>query len=428
MGQVRVDLNFLSKNKRILVELLSAAIGKGRFSPVSHADIDWPGVFAEAKKHQVLPLLYPVLSDCGLCSCISGESLEELRNASLFDGKEEESKYFNIRMILSGLYNANIPVIVLKGLVLRELYPHPCLRTMTDVDLLVRPEDMDRAANVLKKMGYRADIDQDKHAAYTHEFFSAIELHRSMEPLGMLENYDCFEEHAWKHAIPVNVSGVQVLSLERTDKMIYLVIHMASHIISSGFGLRQLCDFVLFIEAYKEKVDWCRFYSIIQNLHLENFTNAVFEVCHKLFDLTLPLKCNMKENNSELVANDLMMDIFDAGVFGLDDKDRITANRMLYYSGGSEAKTPGNRLRIFAQLFFPNADKLDVRFGYARRYPILLPAAWIHRFFYNLFRRDIDFTEKTAVFTPAASTVIYSKRSALLKELGLSDKQSGGTL
>lgn len=165
-----MNLSFLSENNKILVELLSAAIGKRAFSQDSHADIEWQGVFSEAEKHQVLPLLYPVLHKIGPSIDLCDELQEELRKASLYDGKEEERKFFQIEKVLAGLSDAKIPVIVLKDLVIRNLYPHPYLRTMSDADLLVKPEDMDKAGNVLEEMGYKKGPVIEKHT----DFISCI--------------------------------------------------------------------------------------------------------------------------------------------------------------------------------------------------------------------------------------------------------------
>ena len=45
----------------------------------------------------------------------------------------------------------NIPVIVLKGLVVRDLFPNPTLRTMCDADILVKEKDLE---NVIQMKNY----------------------------------------------------------------------------------------------------------------------------------------------------------------------------------------------------------------------------------------------------------------------------------
>lgn len=50
-----------------------------------------------------------------------------------------------------------IPYAFFKGYELRELYPVPELRTMGDVDVLVRDEDLERTAEVLCGLGYQKE-------------------------------------------------------------------------------------------------------------------------------------------------------------------------------------------------------------------------------------------------------------------------------
>ena len=47
------------------------------------------------------------------------------------------------------LEEAKIPFIPLKGSVLRNEYPQPWMRTSCDIDILVREEDLERAADAL---------------------------------------------------------------------------------------------------------------------------------------------------------------------------------------------------------------------------------------------------------------------------------------
>lgn len=432
MGQIRVKLSFLSENNKVLVELLSAAIGKRTFSPSSHADIDWPGVFEEADRHQVLPLLYPVLLDTGLGMGLSEDLLEELRKASLYDGKEEERKFFEIEKVLSGLSDADIPVIVLKGLVIRDLYPHPYLRTMADADLLVRPEDMESAGNVLVEMGYNKGPMIEKHTDYSHASLPHIELHRKL--LAELQfSYDGdFEEAVWSRAATVHIGGTEVLSLCPKDKVLYLLLHMASHIISSGFGLRQLCDLVLVLEANQSVINLEELLKAAATLHIEVFAKSILRICSLLFDLRLPQDSRPLQGSQSLLIGDetadrsVMTVIFEGGVFGRNDSEDFAVSRMIYYSGEKNPSARKGRLRYMTNILFPPVEKLDIRYQYAKEHHWLLPAAWVHRLCYSLVRKDLNFSFKSAVFSSIALTENYHSHVTLLKQLGLLDDTSTG--
>lgn len=416
-----MELDFLNENRKMLIGLLSAAIRGKTYRPAYSTCIDWQIVFDEAVQHQVLPLVYPLLAEIVSSISVSETLLEKWRKNALCQGMGQERNYDVIVKVLEQYANAGISVIVLKGMVLRELYPHPCFRTMGDVDLLVKPGDIDRAGRMLVEAGYRMYSDNGKHTEYLHEILPCIELHRSMARDGYFEKSNDFKTEVWKSAITVNLNGVRMLSLCPQDKILYLSMHMASHIISSGFGLRQLCDFVLFIETYENEIDWIKFFRMAALCHIDTFVNVLLEGCHILFDMELPEVCKEYELHEISLVRSFIEDILDGGVFGKNSIERITANRLLFYTDGSEAKSMKQKLMGFISMLFPKAAKLDIRYDYARNHKYLLPAAWIHRIFYVIVRRDMDFAEKTAVLTSRAPASICSSRSAMLRQLGLLD-------
>jgi len=64
--------------------------------------------------------------------------------------------YADLARALRALNQADVPVMVLKGAALAQtVYPRLSQRPMGDADLLVRPEDRDRARGALEAAGYR---------------------------------------------------------------------------------------------------------------------------------------------------------------------------------------------------------------------------------------------------------------------------------
>ena len=56
------------------------------------------------------------------------------------------------------------------------------------------------------------------------------------------------EEEIWENAVEVNVGNSKALSMGNEDLAMHLCLHMAAHLIDRGFGIRQVCDLVLFVE------------------------------------------------------------------------------------------------------------------------------------------------------------------------------------
>lgn len=413
-------MDFLDLNKKILIEILSAVIRKK--TDLSYdGNIDWIAVANEADRHQIISLLYYFIVKCPEIR-MPDYIREGLRKRCLFEITEQERNNLAFGEILRKMVDSSISVVILKGLFLRDLYHEPLLRSMNDYDILIRSEDFEKVAAIMKDAGYEKADREDKHAEYTHPHFMMVEIHKSLVSVDRFENSSEFEDKVWKGVIPAKINGVDVLTLDPTDHAIYLVLHMASHIKISGFGLRQLCDWVLFIEAYNREIKWDTFSRYVKSMGVEIFTQVLFEACHKLFGLKVPQEWGSEDKSLQETADRLVIDIFESGAFGNDNNDRTTANRMLYYAEGAEAKTLIQRIRTLVTLLFPKADKLDIRFGYAKKYRILLPVAWSHRFIHTIIRRDINIFEKTAVLRSKKAAKICTERSLLMQQLGLLKK------
>lgn len=413
-------MDFLDDNKKMLLALLSSAIRGKAFQAETFVNIDWQAIFDEAVKHQVLPLVYPLLSGMDKSMGIPKGLLECWRTDTLHACMAQEHNYFLIGNILKSFSNAGIPVIVLKGLVLRDLYPDPGLRSMGDADLLIMPGDMERAGGILRNFQYVLCSDDGKHAEYTHKHFLSIELHRAIMPYDCVDKYTDFESGIWERSVQANVGGVQAFSLSARDMAVYLLMHMSSHAISGGFGLRQLSDFVLFVEAHSKDMDWNGFFKTAQWCHIETFAKILLEVCRKLLALALPEACRESGPQDSSLVNDLILDIFDGGVFGKSSNERISANRLIHYNNGKEANRLIQKLEGNIRLLFPKASKMDIKYRYAERNRLLLPIAWIHRIIYTFMQSGLDSFKNKTVITQARIEV-YNNRAILLRRLGLLD-------
>ena len=87
--------------------------------------------------------------------------------------------------MLRALERGRVDTLLLKGAALTFLdYPEPSLRPMADVDVLVRPGDIRRAIDILRRSGWKPTHDSPEalfpfqHAtSFTNERGSSVDLH-----------------------------------------------------------------------------------------------------------------------------------------------------------------------------------------------------------------------------------------------------------
>jgi hypothetical protein len=165
-----------------------------------------------------------------------------------------------LKRILSALHRHRIRVLVLKGAYLGAvIYPDPALRWMIDLDLLIQPADLTRAAGVLTQDGFSAAArvpgTAETEALHLPPFVKAgmpgVELHHRL----MLTDSRELLQEIWDRAVTAPIAGLEAETLSPEDLLLHLSVHASS---SHGFGLglRPLCDIAETIRHFGSALDW----------------------------------------------------------------------------------------------------------------------------------------------------------------------------
>jgi hypothetical protein len=374
----------MNTNNQNLMKLLNCALYYHKPQEEIGNPIDWNLVFEEAFAHQVHSILYPVLADLNLEHGPDQELLKHWRDETLQSAKEQLQHVHQIGTVLNELHLSKIPVVALKGLVIREYYPQPELRTMGDADILIPIDQLKATGDLLKSLGYLEGVPTVKHSVFYHKYFPGIEVHWALKSINSYTEKELFTQSIWENTIPTELFGAPVLILSNEDQVLHLLLHAVDHIQNNGFGLRQLCDFVLFIEAKKEIINWEIIYDQVSSYHIHRFSIALFEISHRLFGLKIPALFSSKEIENSQFLEVLIEDIFDSGVYGRKNLDRLTSCKLARYM---DKDIPPHRISKLAQtltFLFPPLSMLHMRYKYAHKHPITLPIAWIHRAINNI--------------------------------------------
>ena len=161
-----------------------------------------------------------------------------------------------LRRALGSLREDGVAVIVMKGALLAyAVYEHPALRPMGDIDLLVKPSDLQRAARVLQNDGYEARAEAGDHRCHLPPFVKPgapeIDVHWRLSPPTTALPAD----DLWERAVPVRVAGVEALGLCTEDLLLQVTAH-ASYRHYFAAGLRPFCDIAEVLWKANRPVDW----------------------------------------------------------------------------------------------------------------------------------------------------------------------------
>lgn len=222
--------------------------------------------------------------------------MQEWKNNTLIRVTRQLIMINRMKTIFDLFLSNGIPVISIKGIVLKQLYPKPELREMCDLDLFIDVKDMERSIELLKTLGYHPKSLHLKNPNYMHiEMIKpgsfTIELHRTLWPLHNLKKRDnqIWYNHIWENKRQVEVEGIHFIALPLEDELINMVIHMAKHIMNYGSDLRQFCDIVLFLKAYWNMLDLEYVDRTIKSMELLLFYQYLLTTCHTFLGLKIPV-------------------------------------------------------------------------------------------------------------------------------------------
>ena len=125
--------------------------------------------------------------------------------------------------------------------------------------------------------------------------------------------------------------GVEFPVLQPAYHAFYLLLHMLQHFLRAGFGLKLLCDWVVFWEkGYGSGVEE-HFCSMAEECRVMGFARLVTAVCVKYLGLSgekVPLlRCRFDWEAEAANLEAFLTEILEAEEFGKSSADRMVALR-----------------------------------------------------------------------------------------------------
>jgi len=262
----------ISRENRLLLHCLQASISGNRgdnITDIISLPLNWEEVLASASRHDVAPLLYRSITNIVKDHDIPQEVMVRLRIAYRDNLARNMYLYAELRRILEVLHNNDVQVIFLKGAALaKTVYGDIGLRPMSDVDILVRRENLSNAVELLFQMGYSLCNDQEAQNRNINvkELINAYSRHvPALSHLQGIQKLDihwtipdspCTIAGLWERAKTIKIDKTDVLVLSLEDLLLHLSLHTSVHHKFHDHGLKQLYDIAITMNRYHNEIDW----------------------------------------------------------------------------------------------------------------------------------------------------------------------------
>ena len=356
-----------------------------------------PLLYALAQRHDLAHLITGALEKAGwLGNDEVSQKFKKVRYAAVY--RYEQIRY-ELETLCREFGDAGISYMPLKGAVLRDWYPEPWMRTSCDIDVLVKPEDLEQATRVLtERLGYQ------KHIEGTHDvaFFAPGGLHVEL-------HYDTVEENRAVRAGDVlcNVwkssSTADGTCYRMSDAMFYFyhIAHMAKHVEVGGCGVRTFMD--LWVLNHRVTADTGARRRLLEQGGLVPFAEAAERLSEYWFS----------DGEADELCLLLEKFILYGGVYG--NVDTLTA---------VQQNRKGGRFRYLFGLVFPRYRHLKYQYPVLQQQPWLYPFCLLHRLGRKVFGKDRKRAAKKFKRVNAVDAAQRDAAAALLHGLGLTEKET----
>lgn len=343
-------------DRQVLALLAAALFGK----PFSEEVADWNAVAAECQVQKVSAV-------ANLASPPGEKALEMAAARSLAQNINISMAHCSLHSLLT---ENGIPYVILKGCASAFYYPQPTSRAMGDVDFLVAREDVLRVGQVLLENGFRkTEEETGYHQAFRKDGVS-YELHFEVNGIPEGEVGNIIKTHledTVKTGRPADIRFGKIMLPDDFHHGLIILLHNARHMVSSGLGLRHLCDWAVFVNRIP---DFPALFEVpLRKMGLWIYACQMTALCCRYLGLPGQDWCGTWKDD---LMDAMIEDIVGAGNFGRKREDGRDSKLIGNVSSGGVS-----RRSMLGQLFRYMSEDTKKHWPAARKCKLLLPIGWI---------------------------------------------------
>ena len=292
----------LNLEQRCLIELIKASLFG--VSPKIPENVNWEYLFVAAKKQCLVPMV---------TASVPKDHRDEWITLSARVKAYFMQMIYAQNSLVKLLTENSIPFIILKGTAASIYYPTPLLRTFGDIDFYVAEEHVDQVINLLKNNGYVFVANDDRHYEF-EKYGIDFELHYRFS----CKHYNDIEDILQKglnDSVEYQINQNSFPGLPVCANGLVLLGHIMQHLKTSGIGLRQIIDWMMFVNKELDDYTWDnQFRAYAVEAGLDKLAITVTYMCKKW--LGLSDKITWCSNADDEVADQLFIRVLDDGNLG----------------------------------------------------------------------------------------------------------------
>jgi Uncharacterised nucleotidyltransferase len=274
-------------------------------------DLNWERLLQLAEHHGLVPLVYRRLSMA--MDANQFVWLETFRQQNQINAHRTMGLTIELFNIHKHLAARRLEVLPYKGPALAQsLYGNIALRQFSDLDLLVRADDLPAIRSALAELGYRPGLHLTQAAeraylksGYEYTFDGAqgrnlIEIKWQILPRFYSIGFDV--EGLFERAVEVDVGGRRLRTLCDQDLMLVLCVHAAKHAWMQLSSLRDIARL-----ARSLALDWDALWVQAERLGIARIVAVSFLLARELFATALPQPFRVQDDQAAVALSERIL-------------------------------------------------------------------------------------------------------------------------
>ena len=370
----------MQKEESFLIQILKSLLQgeKGILSVSGRQEIDFERLYLIAKKNSVANMVAFFISKCDDIPSEIKQKFEQQRMIIMMQQMKCEKALSEMCEIIQ---NAAIRGLVLKGTILKSMYPEPFMRSMSDIDIYMEEEGIRRITPSIIQAGFSTGtIGSDNHFEFLKYEDAKIEFHPELvardSAYGKNVYLYCNQSDIpiaqamdiWSHTESFK-GNEYVRQLTPEYHYLYIIMHMMNHFLTAGTGIRSVMDIWVMNHHYAKTWNRKEIESLLEEYGLLTFERYVLSLADRWFDL----------EGVPYLPNDINPDLLDtlgdyiigSGTYGTSAQSTY---RLMGYKAGST-----NKVRYLSNRLFLPYETMKNIYPVLEGKPILLPAMWVRR-------------------------------------------------
>jgi len=248
---------------------------------------------AFAAEHQLAGFVHAAIADTPMLAALPAVARERLTAAFIRQWATNERLAQELREVRQVFQSAGCQFVLLKGLHLAIAY-HGGVdrRGMSDLDILVRKDDLARAVSLLAGRGYQRPAGAWLNWRVASKFTHACELERNGIPLDLHwalvahPSYRLDYDEIWARRRRFDADGAEVHVLDDEHALTFQVLAIAKDLELGTVTLKAFVDLYAITRAFDAEQAWEPFFAARHREHTARTAAAMLALMLSMFDAT----------------------------------------------------------------------------------------------------------------------------------------------